>query len=46
MMGRILTISKLYKREIIRKNDRIHLLGCALPQEFAYYNIMIKSKLI
>lgn len=37
MMGRILTISSMYKDNTIRKNDRIHLLGCALPQEFSYY---------
>ena len=37
MMGRILTISKLYKNKIIGKSDRVHLLGCALPQEFSYY---------
>ena len=37
MMGRIMTISKMYKDEIIDKKDRIHLLGCALPQEFGYY---------
>ncbi len=37
MMGRIMTISKMYKKGLIGKSDRIHLLGCALPQEFAYY---------
>ena len=37
MMGRILTISKMYKSGLIGKSDRIHLLGCALPQEFRYY---------
>ena len=37
MMGRIMTISKMYKNNIINKNDRVHLLGCALPQEFGYY---------
>ena len=38
MMGRIMTISKMYKSNLIEKSDRVHLLGCALPQEFAYYN--------
>ena len=38
MMGRIMTISKMYKLNIINKSDRVHLLGCALPQEFRYYN--------
>ena len=37
MMGRIMTISKMYKSKLIGKNDRVHLLGCALPQEFGYY---------
>jgi hypothetical protein len=36
-MGRIMTISKMYKKGIINKSDRVHLLGCALPQEFGYY---------
>ena len=26
------------KSGLIEKTDRVHLLGCALPQEFAYYN--------
>jgi hypothetical protein len=38
MMGRIMTISKMYKNGLIDKGDRVHLLGCALPQEFRYYN--------
>lgn len=38
MMGRILTISNLYKSKIISNHDQIHLLGCALPQEFSYYS--------
>ena len=38
MMGRIMTISKMYKSKLISKTDKVHLLGCALPQEFAYYN--------
>ena len=37
MMGRIMTISKMYKEGIIGDSDRVHLLGCALPQEFGYY---------
>ena len=37
MMGRIMAISKMYKSGLIGKTDRVHLLGCALPQEFAYY---------
>ena len=37
MMGRIMTISKMYKSGLIKDSDRVHLLGCALPQEFSYY---------
>ena len=37
MMGRIATIHRLWDMEIITPTDKIHLLGCALPQEFAYY---------
>ena len=37
MMGRIMAISKMYESKIIGKSDRVHLLGCALPQEFGYY---------
>ena len=37
MMGRIMTISKMYKSGLIKDRDRVHLLGCALPQEFGYY---------
>ena len=37
MMGRIMTISKMYKSKLIEDNHRVHLLGCALPQEFGYY---------
>ena len=37
MMGRIMTISKMYKNKTITDSHRVHLLGCALPQEFGYY---------
>ena len=37
MMGRIMTISQMYKSKLIGASDRVHLLGCALPQEFGYY---------
>jgi len=37
MMGRIMMISRMYKNGLISKSDRVHLLGCALPQEFGYY---------
>ena len=37
MMGRLKTINNLYKNNIIGDYDRVHLLGCNLPQEFLYY---------
>ena len=37
MMGRIMTISRMYKTKLIEDGHRVHLLGCALPQEFSYY---------
>jgi hypothetical protein len=36
-LGRIYVISKLISEGIIQPYDRIHLLGCSLPQEFLYY---------
>tara|TARA_R110000822_G_scaffold140695_1_gene278393 strand:+ start:560 stop:1378 length:819 start_codon:yes stop_codon:yes gene_type:complete len=36
-LGRIEIISKLYKEGLIEDNDRVHLLGCAVPQEFGWY---------
>ena len=37
MMGRLKTIANLYKNNIISDFDRVHLLGCNLPQEYLYY---------
>jgi hypothetical protein len=37
MMGRLKTINNLYKNNIISDFDRVHLLGCNLPQEYLYY---------
>ncbi len=39
-LGRIKIISKLYNEGIISKFDRIHLLGCSVPQEFGWYKDM------
>ena len=36
-LGRVKLIHDLYKDGIIKFNDRIHLLGCNLPQEFQWY---------
>ena len=37
-LGRIYTISVLNNEGIISSHDRIHLLGCAVPQEFSWYD--------
>jgi len=37
MMGRLKTITNLYKNKVISNHDRVHLLGCNLPQAFLYY---------
>lgn len=39
-LGRVTVITRLYKEGIISKYDRIHLLGCELPQEFNWYKDM------
>jgi len=39
-LGRIQVISQLFKENIISKSDSIHLLGCAVPQEFGWYSEM------
>ena len=36
-LGRIIVISMLFKAGIISKTDRVHLLGCSVPQEFGWY---------
>jgi hypothetical protein len=36
-LGRQLVISKMVNMDLIGNTDRIHLLGCSLPQEFLYY---------
>jgi len=37
MMGRLKTITNLYKNKVISDHDKVHLLGCNLPQAFLYY---------
>jgi hypothetical protein len=39
-VGRVSVISKLYKEGIIKDTDNVHLLGCAIPQEFVHYRNM------
>jgi len=36
-LGRVYVISTLYNQGVLEKNDRVHLLGCAVPQEFSWY---------
>jgi len=36
-LGRLFVISILYNQGVLTENDRIHLLGCAVPQEFGWY---------
>jgi len=36
-LGRLSMIAALYETKVIRDDDRVHLLGCAVPQEFGWY---------
>jgi hypothetical protein len=36
-LGRLSMISALHKTRVIEDNDRVHLLGCQVPQEFGWY---------
>jgi len=38
--GRYNTITEFYKKGLINETDRIHLLGCNIPQEFSWYKDM------
>jgi hypothetical protein len=46
MMGRIATIHRMWDMGVIESKDKIHLLGCALPQEFAYYKKLMDLGII
>jgi hypothetical protein len=37
MYGRMLLVDILIERGYIKSNTKVHLLGCALPQEFRHY---------
>ncbi len=39
-LGRIEVISRMYHMGLIVDNDRVHLLGCQVPQEFSWYKDM------
>jgi hypothetical protein len=39
-LGRIQVVSKMYEKGVILSKDRIHLLGCQVPQEFSWYKDM------
>ena len=36
-LGRLYVITALMKMGYLRQDDRVHLLGCAVPQEFGWY---------
>ena len=36
-LGRIIVISALYRSKVLTSTDRVHLLGCSVPQEFSWY---------
>ena len=36
-LGRLSFVSRLFSSNVVTKYDRIHLLGCAVPQEFGWY---------
>ena len=36
-LGRLMVISTLLRTGELRQDDRVHLLGCAVPQEFGWY---------
>jgi len=38
--GRYNTIKEFYERKLISKFDKVHLLGCNVPQEFSWYKDM------
>jgi hypothetical protein len=38
MFGRIAAVKQMFYNGTIKKDDRVHLLGCSLPQEFGWYN--------
>ena len=37
-LGRVQLLTTLFHTGIIQDTDRVHLLGCAVPQEFGFYN--------
>lgn len=39
-LGRVEVISKLHRMNMINDKDRVHLLGCQVPQEFSWYKDM------
>ena len=38
--GRYNTIKEFYESKLINSKDRVHLLGCNIPQEFSWYKNM------
>ena len=36
-LGRVEIVSRLYSSRVISPTDKVHLLGCQVPQEFSWY---------
>jgi len=39
-LGRLEVVSRLYNARVINPTDKVHLLGCQVPQEFSWYKDM------
>jgi hypothetical protein len=39
-LGRVEVVSRMFGVDLIKSTDRIHLLGCQVPQEFSWYKDM------
>ena len=39
-LGRVEVVSRMYDMDLIKSTDRVHLLGCQVPQEFSWYKDM------
>jgi hypothetical protein len=39
-LGRIEVVSRMFSMGLIKSTDRVHLLGCQVPQEFSWYKDM------
>jgi hypothetical protein len=39
-LGRVEVVSRMFGVDLIKSTDRVHLLGCQVPQEFSWYKDM------